>query len=99
MEYGEAINAETFERAVRLAWELNCARPALPLEQIASEAVARSYCTCVTDGEDAAEQRFSDVHRRLVEEVEARLKTNSDERHRLRVRLPAPAVDWPAGYF
>lgn len=80
MEYGEAINAESSKRTLEVALELKVARPAAPLEEIAREAVARSYCTCVTDGEDLAEHRFSDVHRRLIEEVRAMLLESPDQR-------------------
>lgn len=92
MEYGDAINVETFERALRLANALNSARPELPLEHIAFEAVCRSYCACVTDGEDAAELRYSDVHRRLVEGVAAGLQTTPVERRRPPVQRQIPAA-------
>ena len=92
MEYGEAINAETFERALKLANALSSARPESPPEHIALEAVGRSYCACVTGGEDAAELRYSDVHRRLVEDVAARLEATPAERRRSPVQRQTPAA-------
>jgi hypothetical protein len=37
--------------------------------------VAQAYCVCVTDGEDAAERHFSEVHMSLIAQVAARLGT------------------------
>ena len=73
MEYGEAINSETFTLAVNIARRLRAERRE-PLTNLAAEAVAQAYCVCVTDGEDAAEHRFSDVHRKLIEDVAARVR-------------------------
>ena len=92
MEYGEAIDAETFERALKLADALISARRELPLEHIALEAVGRSYCACVTGGEDAAELRYSGVHRRLVEDVTTRLQTTSAEHRRPPIPAETPAA-------
>lgn len=72
MEYGEAITPETKERAVSIARELLKKNPG-SLASIAAGAVARAYCVCVTAGEDAAEHRLSDVHRRLIDAVAQRL--------------------------
>jgi hypothetical protein len=72
VEYGEAINSEAAEEAFRIAVQLR-ARGSEDLRQIARRAVASAYCVCVTDGEDAAEQRFSRIHAKLINEVERRL--------------------------
>lgn len=74
MEYGDAINSETFHLAVRITRKLRSERQE-PLEALAAEAVSQAYCVCVTDGEDAAEHRFSDVHRKLITEVVERVRT------------------------
>ena len=68
MEYGDAITTQSFERAVQIARQR---RDSLgePLPRAALEAVAQAYCVCVTEGEDAAEHRFSDVHRKLIDDV------------------------------
>ncbi len=68
MEYGEAIFPAALYRAVSLARDL-VEKGSRTIESAASEAVARVYCVCVTDGEDAAEGRLSGVHRRLIESV------------------------------
>ena len=75
MEYGEAINTDAFWTAVAITRRLQAQRPE-PLAQLATEAVAQAYCVCVTDGEDAAEHRFSDVHRKLIDEVVAHVRTS-----------------------
>lgn len=72
MEYGEAINSDAAGRAFSVAvalWQQGHEDP----HQIAILAVASAYCTCVTDGEDAAERRLSGIHANLIEEVERRL--------------------------
>ncbi len=73
MEYADAINGATFAAAVSLTRELQAARGE-PVAASAAEAVSRTFCACVTDGEDAAEHRFSDIHRQLIEEVIARVR-------------------------
>ena len=72
MEYADAINTVTFAAAVCLTRELQLER-SQPLAHSAAEAVSRTFCACVTDGEDAAEHRFSAIHRELIEEVIARV--------------------------
>ena len=72
MEYGEAINGDAAARAFEVAVELWAKRRDDP-HQIAIRAVASAYCTCVTEGEDAAERRLSAIHANLIEEVERRL--------------------------
>lgn len=72
MEYGEAVTPEAFQRAVAIGRAMLRERDA-PLSAVAMAAVSQAYCVCVTDGEDAAERRLSDVHRRLVETVAERL--------------------------
>ena len=68
MEYGDALTRDAFERAVRIARASRATRSE-SLQDLAWEAASRSYCCCVTDGQDAAERRTSDVHRRLVEAI------------------------------
>jgi hypothetical protein len=77
MEYGEAINGQALASALRSARSLLDRCPGLTVAQASREAVALAYCTCVTSGEDAAEQRYSDIHRHLVEEVAERLRSYS----------------------
>ena len=68
MEYSDAIDPETITAAVRLTRELASQRTA-PLSELAAEAVSKTFCTCVVDGEDAAERQFSALHKRLIEQV------------------------------
>ena len=79
MEYGDAINSWTLERAVTLAREHLAKDPSSPTSA-AAEAVALSYCVCVTTGEDAAERRLSDLHRKLIEIVADRLEAKASLR-------------------
>ncbi len=73
MEYADTINTATFAAAVSLTRDLQLERSE-PVAQSAAEAVSRTFCACVTDGEDAAEHRFSAIHRELIEEVIARVR-------------------------
>lgn len=73
MEYADTINTATLAAAVCLTRELQLERSE-PLAHSTAEAVSRTFCACVTNGEDAAEHRFSDIHRQLVEEVIARVR-------------------------
>ena len=68
MEYSDAIDPQTIAIAVRLTRKLGAER-AVPVSEVAAEAVSKTFCTCVTDGEDAAERRFSPIHKRLIEEI------------------------------
>jgi hypothetical protein len=73
MEYGEAISDDANERAFQTAVQ-QLAHGRADLHRLASEAVARTYCVCVVDGEDAAEGRLSAIHAELIESVERRLR-------------------------
>lgn len=74
MEYADAINSATFTAAVSLARELQLERSE-PVAQSAADAVSRTFCACVTDGEDDAEHRFSAIHRQLIDEVIVRVRS------------------------
>jgi hypothetical protein len=74
MEYGEAVTDDAFDRAVAIGRALLRDQPG-SLNAIAATAVAQAYCVCVTDGEDAAERHFSEVHMSLIAQVAARLGT------------------------
>lgn len=80
MEYGEAVTHDALERAVSIGRALVRAQPDATFEAIAAVAVAQAYCVCVTDGEDAAEHRLSDVHRTLIANVAKRLSAASPAR-------------------
>lgn len=68
MEYADAIDPETIAAAVRLTRELGSTR-ATPVSELAAEAVSKTFCSCVVNGEDAAERQFSAIHTRLIEQV------------------------------
>lgn len=73
MEYGEAISSDALQHAVEITQRLQ-REDGKSLFDAAAQGVAEAYCVCVTDGEDAAERRFSDVHRKLIEDVIGRLR-------------------------
>ena len=73
IEYGDAISSAAFDKAVAHASQLHLDR-GKPLVEAAWQAVAKAYCVCVTDGEDAAEKRLSGVHRQLIDDVAERVR-------------------------
>jgi hypothetical protein len=73
MEYGEAITDDVDGRALRMALEQLAHGPA-DLHRLARDTVARTYCACVVDGEDAAEGHLSAIHAGLIESLERRLR-------------------------
>jgi hypothetical protein len=87
MEYGDPINAQTFHLAVRIACQLRSEGKG-QVEDVAATAVSRAYCVCVTEGEDAAEHRLSDVHQKLITDVIERVRM-------LDGRAPAPVDPAP----
>lgn len=79
MEYAEAINEKAADRALGIALRMLAERQH-DLRKVAARAVATAYCVCVTDGEDAAEHRFSRIHAQLISDLERRLVTYAAER-------------------
>ena len=76
MEYGEAISAPARARALAIAGR-KLAAGRTDLRAVAAESVAEAYCTCVVDGEDAAEGRLSPIHAKLIEQLESQLAEQS----------------------
>lgn len=78
MEYGEAIDERMQGHAVAAARRA-LAEQACGVEEAAAIGVSTVYCVCVTEGEDAAEHRLSDIHRELIDAVAARLHDRTDQ--------------------
>ncbi|MEZ0495752.1 hypothetical protein [Sphingomonas sp. IW22] len=78
MEYPDAINTARMQRAVDLALHLNNYRSD-NLSVLVGEAVDRTFCTCVTYAEDAAEGRLSGIHKALIDAVMAKVLTERDQ--------------------
>ena len=76
MEYGEAISGEARARALAIA-ERKLAAGNADLRAVAAQSVAEAYCTCVVDGEDAAEGRLSPIHAKLIDQLAAQLAERS----------------------
>lgn len=77
MEYSDAINPTSADKAFAIALEMRAAG-AGDLHDIAVRAVATAYCVCVTDGEDAVEQGLSGMHAELIDDVERRLRDHAE---------------------
>ncbi len=75
MEYGDVITPDAIRRAVEIARSRQ-GNEALAAAAVAPDAVARAFCTCVVDGQDAAEGRLSDLHRQIIEAVVDGLEAN-----------------------
>lgn len=76
MEYGDPLNEQAAERAYAIALQLRAAG-SLDIRMTAMEAIARACCVCVTDGEDAVEQRLSNVHAELIDSLSERLRAHA----------------------
>lgn len=77
MEYPDVIDREKVARAASLTRDLLSQRTEA-LSILAEEAVGRTFCSCVTGGEDAAEGHFSVIHAKLIETVVAEVTRSAD---------------------
>jgi hypothetical protein len=77
MEYPDVIDRTKVAHAVSLTRDLLSQRTE-PLSVLVEEAVARTFCSCVTGGEDAAEGHFSAIHATLIETVVAEVSQSVD---------------------
>jgi hypothetical protein len=68
-EYDDPITASAINTAVSMALRLLAQRRAVPLDEIAEEAVDAAFCSCVTVSADASIGRTSPVHEGLIAEV------------------------------
>lgn len=68
-EYDDPITVLAIEAAVNLAMRLQSERHAVPLGEVAREAVDAAFCHCVTRAADASIGQTSPVHEGLIAEV------------------------------
>jgi len=76
-EFADATNGRTLDSAVDPTRHIRTER-LLPLAELAAITVSKSFYTCVTDGEDAAEHQFSAIHGELIKEVVLRVRVFGD---------------------
>jgi hypothetical protein len=74
-EYDDPVTGEALEAAVTLTVELHSRRRSEPIEQLATEAVAAMFCTCVTSAADVSAGGHAPTHAGLIAEVERRAHT------------------------
>ena len=68
-EYDDPVTNSTIERAVRLAVSLRSQRQSAPLDELVTEAVDATFCTCVTSAADACVPGRAPTHAGLIAEV------------------------------
>jgi hypothetical protein len=68
-QYVEAAGEERFDAAVAMTIQRWLENHAVPLREIAAQAVTEIFCMCATGAEDEIEHRFSCVHAGLIAEV------------------------------
>jgi hypothetical protein len=68
-EYDDPVTNATIERAVRLAVSLRSRRQSAPLDELVTEAVDATFCTCVTSAADACTRGRAPTHAGLIAEV------------------------------
>jgi len=72
-EYAGAFSTQSLETAAALTLSLHRAAPEVPLRSHLDEAVQRSFCTCVVDGQDSVEGALSGLHAAILSEVARRV--------------------------
>lgn len=68
-EYADPVTNEAIRRAVRLAVSLRSERQSASLDELATEAVDATFCTCVTSAADACGPGRAPTHAGLIAEV------------------------------
>jgi hypothetical protein len=68
-EYADPITNEAIRRAVRLAVSLRSERLSASIDELATEAVDATFCTCVTSAADACVPGRAPTHAGLIAEV------------------------------
>ncbi len=74
-EYDDPVTNEALEAVVMLTIELHSRRQSAPIDQLATEAVAEVFCTCVTSAADVSARGRAPAHAGLIAEVERRAHT------------------------
>lgn len=68
-EYADPITNEAIRRAVRLAVSLRSERLSASIDELATEAVDATFCTCVTSAADVCGPGRAPTHAGLIAEV------------------------------
>ena len=95
-EYGGPITTLAIATAVSTALRLHTQRRAVPLEEVAREAVDVAFCHCVTLPADANIGRTSPVHEGLIAEVARLVRAAADDSVDTASEQSFPASDPPA---
>jgi hypothetical protein len=95
-EYGGPITTLAIDMAVSAALRLLAQRRAVPLDEIAREAVDAAFCHCVTRAADASIGHTSSVHEGLIAEVTRLVRAAADDPVDIASEQSFPASDPPA---
>lgn len=95
-EYDDPITALAIDTAVSIALRLHAQKPAVPLDNVATEAVEVAFCHCVTRAADASIGHTSPVHEGLIAEVTRLVRAAADGPVDIVSEQSFPASDPPA---
>ncbi len=73
-DYHDAVDDARLNAAARDVLRRLLAECPAPVHDLAARVVTATFCTCVTDAEDASEGHLSTIHAELVEEVVKRVE-------------------------
>jgi len=95
-EYDDPVTALAIGTAVSMALRLLAQRRAVPLDEIAREAVDAAFCHCVTRAVDASIGHTSPVHEGLIAEITRLVRAAADYPVDTAFEQSFPASDPPA---
>jgi hypothetical protein len=95
-EYDDPITALAIDAAVSAALQLHGQMRAVPLDEIAREAVDATFCHCVTRAADASIVHSSPVHEALIAEVARLVRAAANDLVDIASEQSFPASDPPA---
>lgn len=95
-EYDDPVTALAIGTAVSMALRLLAQRRAVPLDEIAREAVDAAFCHCVTRAADASIGHTSPVHEGLIAEITRLVRAAADDPVDTASEQSFPASDPPA---
>ena len=68
-DYHDAVDDARLDAAAKDVLGLSSADCPVPVQELAARVVTTTFCSCVTDAEDACEGGASAIHTGLIEEV------------------------------
>jgi hypothetical protein len=86
-DYHDAVDDARLNAAAMDVLGLSLAACPIPVHDLAARVVTETFCSCVTEAEDACEGRLSTIHAELIAEVVRRVEAV--------VAVPSPTAATP----